>query len=170
MNKSRYRLVWNRRLGALVAAAQTQRGVQGEAGQAEMGQGGSPLKSEVALAVLTALTLSAGYAHADNLAVGGEVGGTTATIGGATAPSASTGGTNPAVAGDANNTSQNTAVGINVTANGGAATALGDTVTASSQNATAVGANSVASGARAVAFGGGSSAANGDSTAIGALG
>lgn len=130
MNKSRYKLVWNRRFGALVAAAETQRGVQGEAGQAEIGQVGRPLKSKVALAALTALTLSAGYAHADNLAVGGEVGGTTATIGGATAPSASTGGTFPAVAGDASNTSQNTAVGINVTANGGAATALGDTVTA----------------------------------------
>lgn len=82
MNKSRYKLVWNRRIGALVAAAETQRGVQGEAGQAQMGDGGCSPRSKVALAVLTALTLSAGYAHADNLAVGGEIGGTTATIGG----------------------------------------------------------------------------------------
>jgi len=82
MNKSQYKLVWNRRVGALIAAAETQRGVQGEAGQAEIGQAGGPQRSKVALAVLTALPLSAGYAHADSLAVGSEVGGTSATIAG----------------------------------------------------------------------------------------
>ena len=85
MNKSRYRLVWNRQLGALVAAAETQRGVQGEPGQAQVGLGGSPLRSKLAFAAVAALALSAGYAHADNLAVGGESGGTAATVGGATA-------------------------------------------------------------------------------------
>ncbi|MFM0491720.1 adhesin, partial [Paraburkholderia graminis] len=91
---------------------------------------GTPLKSKLSLAVLTALMLlPATQAYADNLAVGGENAGQTATVGGATAPVASTGGVFPAVAG-ADGTSQNTAVGINVSAQGGAATALGDTVTA----------------------------------------
>jgi hypothetical protein len=39
MNKSRYRLVWNRRLGAVVAAGETQRGVQGKPGQGDAGGG-----------------------------------------------------------------------------------------------------------------------------------
>src|SRR5471032_2430186 len=129
MNKSRYRLVWNRRLGALVAAAETQRGVQGEPGQAEMGQCASPVKSKVSLAVLTALMLlPVGQAYADNFAVGGQNAGLNETIGGAAAaPTATTGGIFPAVAG-ADGSSQNTAVGVNVSAQGGAATALGDTV------------------------------------------
>jgi hypothetical protein len=60
----------------------------------------TPVKSKVSLAIVAALALTAGSAHADNLAVGGEAQGIVSTLGGAAAaPTATTGGNNPAVAG-----------------------------------------------------------------------
>lgn len=164
MNEKNNRLVRNRRIEAVVAAAGTLTGAhrEDEAGR-------SPRRSKPSLAVLAALMLlPIAQAHADNFAFGGESGATSATVGGAvSAPTANTGGVNPAVAG-ADGTSQNEAFGINVSANGGAAVAVGDTVTANGRNATSVGSNSVASGANTVAYGGSSSAVGPNATSIGA--
>lgn len=161
MNKSEYEVVWNRGLGALDATAD-----EGGAMPAKRRSAHRPAKSKAALAVLTAVMLSAGYAHADNLAVGGT--NVSSATGSTPATSNNTGTSGNGATAGSDSTAFNTAVGNNTNAAGGGATALGDNAQANGIAATSLGSGTAATGANTTVVGAGAQATSAGATAFGA--
>jgi autotransporter adhesin len=163
--KSEYRTISNRGFGARVTAAEMQSGSELDAIQAKRRQAGRPSRSKAALAVMTAVMLSAGYAHADNLAVGGT--NVSSTTGSTPAASNNTGTSGNGATAGSDSTAFNTAVGNNTNAAGGGATALGDNAQATGISATALGSASVANGSKTTGVGSGAQATGTGATAYG---